>query len=76
MLWFGSGGPAEDETDRRVARLTALAVEILGGRDKAQRWLRRPHPEFGGLCPLEMMETPAGARQVDLLLAERATGGA
>ena len=75
VIWFGAGRPT-DETDSQVARLSALAVQVFGSRDKADRWLRRPRREFGDLCPLEMMETPAGARQVELLLAQRAPSGA
>lgn len=74
VAWFGSGAPT-DETDLRVAHLTALAIQIFGSRDKAERWLRRPRREFGDICPLEMLETPAGARQVELLLDQLAAGG-
>jgi len=59
-----------DEADLRVARLSALAAQALGGQDKAQRWLQRPRREFGGISPLEMMESEAGARQVELLLSQ------
>lgn len=57
-----------DETDLRTARLTALAVKVFGSRDRAMRWLRRPRREFGGISPLEMMETEAAATQVEALL--------
>jgi len=65
-----------DATDRRVTRLTALAITAFGRQDQAQRWLRRPMREFGELSPLEMMESEAGARQVEaILLARVRTGG-
>jgi len=73
--WFETddGG---DPTDRRIARLTALAIEAFGRQDQAWRWLRRPLREFGELSPLDMMESEAGARQVeDLLLARVRTRG-
>ena len=67
--WVGGPAPAED-ADVRVARLTVLAIKVFGSRDKATRWLRRPRREFGGVSPLEMMETEAAARQVEMLLRQ------
>lgn len=65
-----AGRPAsDDDADRRIARLSELAVAAFHSQDKALRWLHRPRHEFAGACPLEMMETPAGARQVEILLA-------
>lgn len=61
---------AADDADRRTARLTALAVKVFGNRDQAMRWLRRPRRDFGGVSPLEMMETEAAAKQVELILAQ------
>ncbi len=66
VQWMERG----DATERRIARLTALATKVLGSADKAGRWLRRPRREFGGASPLEMMETAAAARQVELLLRQ------
>jgi hypothetical protein len=34
------------------------------------RWLRRPRREFGGISALEMMDSEAGARQVEILLRQ------
>lgn len=65
-----------DPTDRRIARLTGLAVTAFGRQDQAQRWLRRPLREFGELSPLEMMESEAGARQVEAILLARVRSGA
>ena len=59
-----------DAADLRVARLSALAVQVFGSQIKAQRWLRRPRREFGGISPLEMMETEAAARQVENILRQ------
>jgi putative toxin-antitoxin system antitoxin component (TIGR02293 family) len=63
----GAAAPG-DAADARVARLTALALQAFGNRDRAMRWLRRPRREFGGVSPLEMMESEAAARQVEALL--------
>lgn len=59
-----------DDTDLRIARLTALAITAFRNRDKALRWLRRPRREFGGISALEMMDSEAGARQVEILLRQ------
>ena len=61
-----------DPDDARIARLTRLAREVFRREDRAARWLGRPLRELGGISPLEMMETPAGARQVELLLLQYA----
>lgn len=58
--------------DARIARLSALAERAFASRERALRWLRRPQREFGGIAPLEMMETPAAARQVENLLRQLA----
>lgn len=62
----------DNELDARITRLTLLAGEVFRRRDKAERWLRRPLRELGGVSPLDMMETPAGARQVELILLQYA----
>jgi putative toxin-antitoxin system antitoxin component (TIGR02293 family) len=62
------GGLAADAADARVDRVTALALAVFGSRERADRWLRRPRREFGGVAPLDMLETAAAARQVEDLL--------
>jgi uncharacterized protein (DUF2384 family) len=70
IIDFAPGHASADDADGRTARLTALAVQAFGNRDQAMRWLRRPQREFGGVAPLEMMETEAAARQVELILTQ------
>lgn len=65
------GESVADAADRRLAELTALAIEAFGDHERARRWLRRPRREFGGAAPLDMVETPAAARQVEALLRQR-----
>ncbi len=61
--------PAPPDTDEaQEAALLELAVAAFGNRERALRWLRRPRREFGGAAPLEMLDTPAGVRQVAALL--------
>ena len=52
-----------EESDRalRVARIAALAEEVLGSRDEAIGWLQRPNRSLGGRVPLELVRTDAGA---------------
>ncbi len=66
------GGDDDDAIDAQIDRLSCLAREVFRREDKAARWLRRPLRELGGISPLEMMETPAGARQVEALLRQYA----
>ena len=58
------------ESDRllRVARVAALAEEILGDRAKAARWLRRPNRALGDKTPLQALDTDLGASQVETVL--------
>ena len=58
------------ESDRllRVARVAALAEEILGDKVKAARWLRRPNRILGGKTPLQTLDTDIGASQVETVL--------
>jgi putative toxin-antitoxin system antitoxin component (TIGR02293 family) len=52
-----------EESDRalRVARIAALAEEVLGSRDEAIAWLKRPNRALGGHAPLGLVRTDAGA---------------
>lgn len=52
----------------RVARIFSLAVEVLEDEEKAKEWLRREQVGLGGKSPLVLMETEAGAKEVEDLL--------
>jgi putative toxin-antitoxin system antitoxin component (TIGR02293 family) len=58
------------ESDRlfRLARVAALAVDVLEGEEKARRWLHKPNRALGGAVPLSLLSTDIGARQVEELL--------
>jgi putative toxin-antitoxin system antitoxin component (TIGR02293 family) len=49
----------------RVARISELASIMIGGADKAKRWLRSPSMFLGGQTPLAMIATDDGARLVE-----------
>jgi putative toxin-antitoxin system antitoxin component (TIGR02293 family) len=71
------GRLARHESDRvyRLARIVALARHYIGDKDSASRWLKRPNRALGGSPPLELMDTEAGAREVENVLGRVAYGG-
>jgi len=54
------------ESDRlyRVARIIALAFEVFGEEDMAQKWMKRPNAELQGEIPLNLLSTEIGASLV------------
>ena len=59
-----------DESDRlaRVARLYAMAEDVLGSRDTAKAWMKSPNRALDGARPLDELDTEIGAREVEDLL--------
>lgn len=59
-----------DESDRlvRLARLAAQGADVLGDKEKAATWLRRPNRALGGKIPLELLDSDIGVRQVEEVL--------
>lgn len=47
-----------------IVEVTLRAMEVLGTREKALRWLNSPVPSLGGRTPLSLLDTPEGATQV------------
>lgn len=60
--------PTEAEKSLRVARVFAMATEVLGSEDKGRRWLSSHIPALGGKRPLDLLDTDLGAQQVTNLL--------
>jgi putative toxin-antitoxin system antitoxin component (TIGR02293 family) len=60
------GALTAEESDRlaRVARVTRRAVDALGDAGQAKQWLRRPSRALGGVAPLDLLGTDAGAELV------------
>jgi putative toxin-antitoxin system antitoxin component (TIGR02293 family) len=52
----------------RVARLFALACEVLEDEATAVQWLKLPQTGLGGRTPLALLLAEAGAREVENLL--------
>jgi putative toxin-antitoxin system antitoxin component (TIGR02293 family) len=65
-----------DESDRliRLALVATLAEEILGSREKAVAWLRKPNRALKGTNPLDRLDTEIGEQQVEQLLFRIAHG--
>jgi putative toxin-antitoxin system antitoxin component (TIGR02293 family) len=65
-----------DESDRaaRMARIIALASEILGANEKASSWLRTPNRALGGKLPIDEIGTDPGYRSVEEVLYAIAYG--
>jgi putative toxin-antitoxin system antitoxin component (TIGR02293 family) len=52
----------------RVARIGALAIEVLEGEAQAMHWLKRPQIGLGGSTPLSLLTTDVGSAEVEKLL--------
>jgi putative toxin-antitoxin system antitoxin component (TIGR02293 family) len=67
-----------DESDRlvRLARIQALAEDVFGDAEKANKWLRQELGLLNGQAPLELARTEPGARIVEEILGKIAWGAA
>jgi putative toxin-antitoxin system antitoxin component (TIGR02293 family) len=65
------------ESDRiyRLARILALAKELIGDDAAARHWLKQPNQSLGGESPLAALDTEIGARRVEEALGRIAYGG-
>lgn len=52
----------------RVARIVALAIEVLEDEQRAVQWLKRGQIGLGGRIPLSLLTTDAGRDEVEKLL--------
>ena len=57
--------PAESDRLFRLARITALAMDVLEDPEVVRRWLHKPNRALGGEVPLDLVATDIGARQVE-----------
>jgi putative toxin-antitoxin system antitoxin component (TIGR02293 family) len=59
-----------EESDRlvRMARVTAVADDVLETSDIAATWLQTPNGALGGVAPLDLLGTDLGAEQVETIL--------
>lgn len=59
-----------EESDRlvRLVRMIVYAEEVIGNREKAHAWLRRPNRVLGEKRPIDLLDTESGARMVETIL--------
>ena len=59
-----------EESDHlvRLARVAAMAEDVLETRGIATKWLRTPNRALGGVAPIDLLGTDLGAGQVETLL--------
>ena len=63
--------PTESDHAARVARLAAMAGDLMAGdTDAAKRWLTAPHPRLDDESPLRRVSTETGAREVEQLIGQ------
>ncbi|MCG3117879.1 MAG: DUF2384 domain-containing protein [Candidatus Manganitrophus sp. SA1] len=60
--------PVTSDRLYRFAKIYAMAVEVFGELNEAQKWLRSPQIGLNGRIPLELIATEAGAQEVKDLL--------
>ncbi len=64
------------ETDRlvRLEKVFEKACEVLGSEQEAADWMTQPAYGFGGIKPLDMLDTEVGTREVFNLLGSIESG--
>jgi putative toxin-antitoxin system antitoxin component (TIGR02293 family) len=67
-----------EESDRavRLARIQALAEDVFGDIEKANRWLRERLGILNGEQPLQFAQTEIGSRVIEQILAKIDWGAA
>jgi putative toxin-antitoxin system antitoxin component (TIGR02293 family) len=60
--------PEESDRITRLARVVAKTKDTLGTSEKASHWLQNPNRALGGVRPLDLLDTDAGARSVETIL--------
>jgi len=60
--------PEQSDIVIRTARTLAKAIDTLGDREKAAHWLTVPNRALGGEIPITLLDTSAGAHEVEALL--------
>lgn len=65
-----------EESDRtlRMARVVALARDILGSDEKASHWMNNPNRALAGRRPFDLLDNDLGVRSVEEVLQRIAHG--
>jgi len=65
---------AESDRTVRLARVYAVAVEMIGNAEKATQWLSTPNRALSGAVPIDELDTDLGAKEVENILGRIAYG--
>jgi putative toxin-antitoxin system antitoxin component (TIGR02293 family) len=57
--------PVASDRLSRIDRIYTLATEVFGDGGQAAQWLKRPSRALDGELPLQLLDTDAGAQQVE-----------
>lgn len=60
----------------RITRIRAIAEDVFGDAEKANRWLCEGLGVLGGQPPLDVARTDSGARVIEQILARIDWGAA
>lgn len=66
--WPARLTPEQSDVVIRTACTLAKAIDILGDREKAAHWLTTPNRALGGEIPITLLDTSAGAHEVEAVL--------
>jgi putative toxin-antitoxin system antitoxin component (TIGR02293 family) len=66
--------PSEADAIGRLLRISETAGKTFGDAEFAHKWLNLPNPELKNRIPIELAETDAGAREVEIILTRIAHG--
>jgi hypothetical protein len=59
----------------RISRISKLAGQVFGDREKAKRWLSKPKRALGGKTPLSCLTDKSGEQAVENMLYQIDYGG-
>ncbi len=65
----------KEDRDARGKSVAKAAIEAIGDREKAMRWMGKPNVALGGNVPLRLIETEHGTLLVLATLDRIAYGG-
>jgi putative toxin-antitoxin system antitoxin component (TIGR02293 family) len=60
----------ELQNEDAMQEVSNLVEETLGDREKAVRWLTKPHQELGDKMPLQLLQTEEGRQEVRTILGK------
>jgi putative toxin-antitoxin system antitoxin component (TIGR02293 family) len=66
--------PSESDAIARIVRIVEMARKIFGDAEFAGKWMSLPNPALNERVPIDLAETDAGAREVEVILTRIAHG--